>query len=203
MKNCKADTAVLVLAAGESRRMGQSKLFLKSNKGNIFAESIADCFRSFGITEIYYVINSDTETEFRRWSSKQADVKYVLNPAPERGRFYSFRCGAKALSNRNEYLFMHNADNPEISLSVLKALYEKRMAAEYLVPKFSGKGGHPILLQSKVLQAAVYEQNDALWLNRFLERFQRLNIRVNEPSVLLNINKPSDYSDYLAGYSTY
>jgi CTP:molybdopterin cytidylyltransferase MocA len=62
-----------------------------------------------------------------------------------------------------------------------------------VVPVFSGKGGHPILLSEKIIDAIIKHKDIQVKLNEFLKDFIKIEVNTNTPSILYNINNPEIY----------
>lgn len=190
-------TIAVVLAAGKSRRMGMPKPFLPYDASRTFAEKITTEFQSFGLKKIVFTANPETSSLFQSLKEKASGFFFVTNFHSEKGRFYSLVCGLESLEFLPDYCFLHNADMPIFNSEVLNALYEKRAEADYVVPRFRGRGGHPVLLNKKILHAAIHSQKHSQHLRDFLSRFKKTYADVSNKGVCFNINSPEDYREFL------
>lgn len=194
--NVKKDFSAIILAAGNSSRMGFPKLTLKYSESQTFIEHIADEYDKFGCAEIILVVNADNY-QFLKENKLQFSekVKIVVNEHPEWHRFYSLKTGANALSIKRK-VFVHHVDNPFVNYNVLYGLLNNTANADYIYPEFSGRGGHPILLLEKVINDITDRQENQIHLKEFLNHYPKKKVKVLDESILININTVIDYKKY-------
>lgn len=190
-------TAVLILAGGKSERMSFPKPFLQV-EGKSLLECIAEGYIGNGYKKIVVVLNSDLCD--KKWNEYlmplKEKIKIVENANPELGRFHSIKLGMKHLQS-NDFCFIQNADNPFPGKNVIEALWQSRSDSVYSSPVYKGKGGHPVLVPAMVIHH-INTMNDGDYnLNKVLEKFQRKDVEVSEEAVLMNINTPEDYAQFL------
>ncbi|HQQ94269.1 MAG TPA: NTP transferase domain-containing protein [Bacteroidia bacterium] len=188
--------AAIILAAGHSERMGRCKFLLKTPAGKTFIEEIWTGFYKFGLQRVVVVTQSQYLKDLEELC---ADSKYkplfIENRFPEKERFYSLRLGIRALGEA-DHAFVHNADNPGIQPAVLEALYQNRGRADYLVPTYQNKGGHPVLLGKKVLKEILFLPEN-LRIDEALKHFTRFSLACDDPNLSTNINTAEAYTDYM------
>ncbi len=201
MSNTKisANYSTIILSAGKSSRMGQPKYALQCPNGKSFLEQIIENFLKFGCREIVVVLNAEGFTDLSKKSDLfPKNVKFVRNDFPEYQRFYSLKLGAMALENPYP-IFVHNVDNPFVCSEVLNELLQNLPNADYILPEFDGKGGHPILLSEKVVQTLRACSENSTHLRDFLTKFSAKRIPVQTSTILANLNTEEDYRTYLDG----
>lgn len=185
--------SAIILAAGNSTRMGFPKLALKYSDSQTFIEHIADEYYRFGCAEIILVVNADNYQYLKdiklQFSEK---AKIVVNMHPEWHRFYSLKTGVNALSKKRK-VFVHHVDNPFVSQDVLDLLIKYFKNADYISPEFEGRGGHPILLSEKIVNDIIGRQENQIHLKEFLNHYPKKKVKVQDKSVLININTVIDY----------
>jgi molybdenum cofactor cytidylyltransferase len=192
------NVAVVILAAGNSGRMAFPKLFLKYDDDVTFIEKIISVYYSFGCRQIIMVLNQEVYDQYyKRFPDHRSDSKFklVLNEHPEYERFYSIQLGIAALE-KTTHCFIQNVDNPFVSNVLLEQILNSVHLEDYYVPVFKGKGGHPILINEKVIKAICQTEIYDRKLNRFLQQFCRKNIETKDNAILRNINNMKDYSVY-------
>jgi CTP:molybdopterin cytidylyltransferase MocA len=192
MKNASA----LILAAGLSYRMGKEKLSLEFGDGVTFLEQIVAQYYKFGCNKIVVVVNSEGKKLLDQESLHlPVEVVVAVNAFPERGRFSSIKTGLMNLPDE-DFAFIQNVDNPEINLDLLSALLNNINEADYTFPLYQGNGGHPVLVNNKIVKALINEKTDELNLKHFLSRFKKKETEVDDPAVLLNINTAEEYQNW-------
>jgi molybdenum cofactor cytidylyltransferase len=189
--------AAVILAAGSSLRMGTPKLHLKLPCGNTFFESIVNVFVQFGCREVVVVVNADGMAALEKKESLWPGLlRLVINPHPERGRFYSLQQGLAALESPAP-VFMHNVDTPLISREVLEALSNRAGEADYICPSFKGQHGHPVLLSEKATAGVSQTSPPFPNLRDFFNLFEKAVVPVNDANILLNVNDPGAFQKML------
>ncbi len=185
--------AVVILAAGRASRMKSQKFALKYDADNTFVEKIIQDYFAFGCNEIILVLNNNG-TDFLKREKIQliGKVKVVVNKFVEYERFYSIKMGLSHLSTPIP-TFIHNVDNPFVNAEVLNLLVQQKNDEGYTVPTFEHRGGHPILLSTKVINAILVEKKNDLNFREILSRFSKKRIEVSDRKVLTNINTQEDY----------
>ncbi len=187
--------SAIILAAGYSSRMGVSKALLRYDNKNSFVKKALQVYTDFGCKEVVIVVNSELSNEPSITSLLSKNIKLVTNPYPDKGRFFSLKCGCKNLDFEND-IFVHNVDNPFVEKNLLNELLANQGEYDYLYPSYKGKGGHPILLSQKVVMAITGENNFNQNLKLFLKNFPNSRIEVDNPNVTANINTKEDYNNY-------
>jgi molybdenum cofactor cytidylyltransferase len=201
--------AGLILAAGESSRMGRDKALLPWPPPAAGQAPSNDTFLSAAIrslslaTEFVLVVVGKNEATL-------APIVYahgaslVANPDPDRGQFSSLQVGLREVLNHGRDAAMVTlVDRPAVSRTTVRTLLDAFEVADHnvwsVVPEFSGKHGHPYLVGREMI--AVFLQVPATSITRDIEHQHQKHIQyvpVDDPMVALNINTPEDYA-VLAG----
>ncbi|MBN2614577.1 MAG: NTP transferase domain-containing protein [Bacteroidales bacterium] len=184
----------LILAAGNSGRMGKPKVFLPYDEHRTFLDKMLSVFFSFGCGEVWVVLN-ENGMERAAKENFYKNVHLVLNEHPEKERFYSLQTGLKAIPEHTP-VFVHNGDNPFVDAEVLDALWNAHSEHAVTLPEFQNQGGHPILLSCEIVQELVRETNETQHLNDFLKKYDQNRMPVNSKGILVNINTAEDYQKY-------
>jgi len=192
---------VLILAAGNSKRMHSVKSFLKFDSERCFIEKILDEYLEFGCKKII-LIAQPKHSEWKDIQKKYNNTKLeiIFNNNIEFERFYSIKLGNQKADNL-DYYFIQNSDNPFVNQNVLKQLanansiYNNRLGDsdyKYYVPTFKQKGGHPILIGKEIMNKINSFKNDGN-LKDLLINYKRINIEFDHENILLNINTVQQY----------
>ncbi|MCX6246033.1 MAG: NTP transferase domain-containing protein [Bacteroidetes bacterium] len=186
----KPSVSVIIPAAGESGRMGSDKPLLAYSPGLNFTDHLINAYLEFGADPIMLVVNRQFDAS--RLIARSAVC--VVNEHVDRGRSWSIRLGIGMIPAGNA-CFIHNVDNPYAERTLLEALMHAVSPGGYVVPVYDGKGGHPVLLGSRVVE---YLRNASVPADfrKSLEMFQRNEIPFPDERILLNINTPSDYENF-------
>lgn len=189
----------LILAAGESTRMGRDKALLPwppGTKQTLLSTAIAS-YSDF--CELVSVVAGNNEPELRR-VVYGAGAYLVRNPDPERGQFSSLQTGLQEVLNHGrDSALVTLVDRPPASREtlchLLAAFATRNRGTWAIVPEFQAKHGHPILIGRDMIEAflkAPVSSNAREIEHAHQDRIHYL--AVDDPNVTLNLNTPEDYS---------
>lgn len=196
--------AGLILAAGESSRMGRDKALLPwpplsqaSASGETFLSS---AIRSLvPSTDFVLIVAGNNEAAL-------APVAYgngafiVVNPDPSRGQFSSLQIGLREVLNRGrDAAIITLVDRPPATVETvqtLRAEFESAARGVWaVVPEFSGKHGHPFIAGRDMIERFLREPVTST--ARDVEHRHQAHIQyvpVSDKNVSLNINTAEDYA---------
>ncbi len=187
------DFSVVILAAGKSERIGFPKLSLKFDECFTFLECIVNEYIKSKCAEIAIVVNEKGKSYLvNNKITFPACVKVVMNEHPEWHRFYSLKLGVKSLIE-NLPVFIHNVDNPFVNQEILNELLLNEEKADYIIPEYKGRGGHPVLISDNIVNDIDTIKENKLHLKEFLNQYTKLKIPVKDDKVLVNINTLDEY----------
>ena len=188
-------TWAILLAAGESSRMGQLKALLPW-QGQTLLEHQVSCLLEGGAERVVVVLGHRAE-ELRPLLEGKNGVAWTLNPDYLQGKTTSIKVGLLALDEDGvEDILLLNVDQPRSAGDVARILEEHR-SRNYVVtvPEFRGKGGHPIVLSAALLpelrQISEESQGIKAVVRRHPEAVHR--IPLDNPEILLDLNTPEQY----------
>lgn len=182
----------LILAAGESTRMGQPKATL-SLGGRSFVELGVELLREAGCSPVLVVDGAHRLAPL-------AGAELVHNAGWRRGPLSSLQLGlGEALARVPELdgLLLHHVERPRVRVETVRALLEAASAGPGFIwqPRCAGRSGHPLAWPS-ALFGALLELDPAYETPRTLVRGAAAELRrmleVDDPGVLDNIDTPAD-----------
>jgi molybdenum cofactor cytidylyltransferase len=187
-----AGTGAVILAAGASLRMGAPKALLPWNGTNLLQYALQQA-RAAAVDDIVVVLGpamGDLEGSL-------GDVRVAFNAIPETGRSASIRVGTEAMSDKVSALLIQSVDQP-CPVEVLIALFAAiaRRAGEIAVPSYNGRRGHPVCFAGSLLPElrAITEEGEGLRSVVRRHAQHLVEVPVNSPSVLWNLNDPAAYA---------
>jgi len=190
--------AGVILAAGESRRMGRPKALLRVGPCT-FLEAIAGRMGAAGVERVLAVVGEDRARIQRE--VRCGGLEWVVNEDPSRGQLSSLQCGLDAVGEGWDVL-MTLVDHPLVRRDTYEVLIEKfRENPQYIViPTVRSRRGHPIMIGARwfaEFRAAPLEVG-ARWVIDG-GRVPILEVPVTDPGVRRDIDTPGDYGRWVEG----
>ncbi len=199
----------VILAAGESSRMGRDKALLPWPPASATEFPSKDTFLSAAIqslslsTDFVVVVAGGNEASL-------APVVYAngaflaINPDPSRGQFSSLQVGLREVLNRGrDAAIITLVDRPPVGPGTVQQLREAFEASAQeiwaVVPEYSGRHGHPYIAGRDLIE--LFLRAPATSSAREIEHAHQSRIQyvtVSDPAAAMNINTPEDYSALLA-----
>jgi len=139
---CWTRVAGIILAAGESRRLGRPKQLLPLGEKTML-EHIVEAALSSPLQEVVVVLGHRAE-EIRPLLE---EVKVVINEEWPQGLSGSLRVGLEALSPQFEACLFFLADQPRVTPQLVDSIVtrHRRTLAPIVAPRFRGQRGNPVL----------------------------------------------------------
>lgn len=193
--------SAILLAAGESRRMGGDfKPLLKWGTRTVIGACIDNLKRS-RVDEIIVVLGF-RESEIRARLAG-AGVQFAINRDYSKGMLSSLKTGLPLVSPRCDGVLIALVDQPMVGPEAINPLvisfgdYEKRIS----VPTYEGKHGHPIII-SRELEDEIMKLDesdpDGLKVLINAHRHEIQEVPVDSSAVLDDIDLPEDYTRLVA-----
>jgi molybdenum cofactor cytidylyltransferase len=189
----------LLLAAGESTRMGRSKPLLDWDGGKLIEYQIRELLAG-GVDEVIVVLGHRADEV--RPLVEGSGARWVLNSAYREGRAGSIRTGASAVPDNAVAVVVLNVDQPR-SRSIVRAVLDGHLATGNVIttPAYAGRHGHPAVFAGELLPElrSVDEASEGLRAVNRRHADRRSEVAIDDPSVLLDLNLPTDYESAKSG----
>ena len=195
MTTPKPRLAAIVLAAGESTRMGQPKALLPWG-GVPLVRHQADLLAAQpAIDQLLVVVGSLLDDV--REALQGTPARVVANPRFREGRATSLAAGARALEGSPTSVLIVNVDQP-LHADLLDPLIAAwRNAPDALWrPSYEGRGGHPLIVPADIAPELQQVSETTQGLRAVVTRHRRRlrSISVQSELAILNLNTPADYA---------
>ena len=186
-----AKPAGIILAAGESSRMGRDKALL-AYRGTTFLNHLISVRRPRG-EPLIVVLGHHAEAI---QDSMTQGPQVVLNSDYKLGMLSSLQAGIRALPPDTETALFTLVDHPTVQETTLDQLLAafKEPGRLLVIPRYHDRNGHPVIVSRAVLDemlelAPDASPKDVIRSHRAETEF----VEVDDPGVLRDIDLPLDY----------
>lgn len=176
---------VVILAAGESRRMGTPKQLLPF-AGKPMVQCVID---AFDVDETLVVLGCRADEIEKQIHG----ARVVRNPDYAVGMFSSVQAGLRALPAGTKLVLLALADQPRLQCATVKKLIA-HFKRGILVPSYGGRQGHPLLFEARYVPE-ILAMDGSLTLKHFLANHpdELTRLVVKDEGVLVDIDSREDY----------
>jgi len=183
----------IVLAAGESKRMGKSKPLLRFND-KTFLDQIISALRDSDVDRITIVLGA--KAEMIKNSIDLSGTNIVINKDYQKGQLSSLIAAIEDTPQETDAILVCLVDNPFITKEVINKIIAKFRETNnpIIVPVFNGQRGHPTLFSRSLFSELVNapeEQGARYVLHSNAEKV--LELETSESTILTGIDTPEDY----------
>ena len=189
--------SAIILAAGESTRMGEPKPLVRFGKLT-FLETVRQNVKNAGIEDISIVLGHKADQITKELNLSPND--FIINHNYQFGQFSSVKTGVKNLKPNCTGVFLALVDQPQIGSNVLAKLRKnfEENPDKIVIPTFKGKRGHPPVLPKwlfpEIITANSTTQKTSAIIHSHPDKIYELEI--NDESILWNINTKEALSLY-------
>jgi molybdenum cofactor cytidylyltransferase len=183
----------IILAAGESRRMGRPKLLLPWGKATIL-EKVVDNYLKAKISELIVVVGANQEAIKEMLISKP--VVIVENSQYREGMSTSIRKGVEAASDQAEGYLIGLGDQPFISSDMINSLIAVFSEEQpgIAICSYKKETGHPVIFARKFRQALCALKGDMGGRTIIRQHGAEVkHVDIGSEAILMDIDTPDDY----------
>ena len=194
--------AAILLAGGESSRMGAAKPLLEWG-GNTLIEYQLAQLKEPPVERVVVVLGHRADEVLPYVRGAGPDVVGVVNELYAQGRASSLRVGAAALPDDTTDVLVLSVDQPRPHDMIARLVdVHQRSGSLITVPTYSKKRGHPPLLDGSLLPELREVSEATQGLRAVIGRHAAdVNELAFETSaVLLDLNRPQEYEKARASY---
>ena len=194
--------AGIILAAGESSRMGRDKALLPLGR-ETFLEHLIEVLRG-EVRPLVVVLGHHAE-QIEDRIAPLTDIRIVRNPDYKLGQLSSLQAALRALANEPVAgALVCLVDHPAITKEVVRALLERfeKHPANILIPTCQERRGHPVLFPSHLFQElldAPLDEGARVVVRRHAAEVEL--VETGEAGILLDVDRPADYDALLERWS--
>jgi molybdenum cofactor cytidylyltransferase len=191
--------AAIILAAGDSTRMGTPKALLPDPDGRPFVARLVRSFSAAGLDEIVIVTGATHHAIVEALAADGPPVQPVCvgNPEPSRGQLSSLWVGLEAVARPDvDGVLVTPVDIPMIRPATIRQVVEawSHTRAPIVRPAVGTRHGHPVLFDRIVfddLRRASLAEGARVVVHANIDRV--VNVAVDDEGCLLDVDTPADY----------
>ena len=190
------EISAIILAAGESTRMGRLKALLPW-QGSTLIQYQVESLQEAGVDQVVVVVG-------HRWEEVEAPVRgqpgveTVVNPDYKQGKTTSIKTGLSRVSPSAQAVLVLAVDQPR-PVSILKSLLDVHLERGNLItcPEYGGHRGHPFIFSATLMSelAAITEEGQGLREVVDRHRADTYRMAVDNPIVNADMNSPEDLKE--------
>ncbi|MFQ5602768.1 MAG: NTP transferase domain-containing protein [bacterium] len=184
--------SAIILAAGESKRMGHPKALMRFGK-QTFLQTVISNVQQAGVESILVVLGHAKESiipSLRNWP-----VEIVINENYRTGQFSSFQTALKKLKPDCAGTLLVLVDQPQIGSEVIRKVLSafQRLPEKIIIPSYQNRRGHPPLIPQSLFQEIVQAPPDWNASALIADHAEIVHeVEVHDESILWNINTLED-----------
>ena len=194
----KASVGIVVLAAGQGRRSGSSKLLVEDETGSPLFMYAVNAAIASDAKPVFVVIGHRNE-EMEEYLEK-LDVNVLYNPSFASGVKTSINLGLKSIPSSCDGAILLPADMPNITASDINKLinkFDKNQEKQVCLLANKGIKSNPILWSRSLYDRADIVPENSHLRAVFVEHADYTNIvEIRDKKKLLDINFPNDVKEF-------
>ena len=184
----------IVLAAGESKRMGRPKMTLQWNSRTVIGQ-VVHVLLDGGVDDVI-VVTGGAHSEVENAIAGMG-VRSVHNPDFANGEMIqTLQIGLKNLKKDVLASLVVLGDQPQIEVDVVRTVISafEQKNHSLVVPSYGRKRGHPWLI-ARTLWDRIFELRKSATMRQFLNRFasEIHYVNVDTNSIFQDLDTPEDY----------
>jgi len=190
--------SAILLAAGESKRMGKLKQLMPLGKSTLLEQAIDNLLNS-SVDETIVVVGHKAEEITKRIAARP--VKIVINPDYREGMSTSIIAGLILADPRSQAIMLALGDQPLVASRTINQLIEAFNSQNkgIAVPTYQGRRGHPIIFDIKY-KAELFKLKGDIGGREIIRNHPKdvLKVDVDSESVVSDIDTEDDYQSKLS-----
>tara|TARA_Y100001970_G_scaffold69563_1_gene88703 strand:+ start:1100 stop:2725 length:1626 start_codon:yes stop_codon:yes gene_type:complete len=182
----------LVLAAGSSKRMGDTNKLIAEVKGKPMLNHILDALRSTNLQDVLVVTGYQNRKVEEVIENKKA--KIIYNPDHKKGLSSSLKKGLDALPKNTDGILVCLGDMPLITAQIIEKLilsFDPVEGRSICIPVVGRKRGNPVLWSSKFFPEIKKISGD-IGAKTLLDTYsdEVYEVPINQDEILIDIDTP-------------
>lgn len=192
--------SAILLAAGESKRMGNQNKLLLHFRGRTIVENMVDTLGASKVDRVIVVLGHEADQV--KYVLGDRPVQWVYNQHYQQGMTRSIQCGVKAADPNTQGLMICLSDLPRLQVEDVNYLLEHFQQSvltsdrSIIIPTFQGQRGHPVIFSSDY-QSDILAHSAPNGCQGIIKRYsqQVLEVQMDSDRCLKDIDTWSDYQN--------
>jgi molybdenum cofactor cytidylyltransferase len=191
--------SAIILAAGQSKRMGRPKMLLPWGEVTVLGQVIST-YQAAGVLDVL-VVTGGAREQVTEIAGRHGARTIFNEQFAGREMLSSLQCGLQLLSTEEpgpQAVLIGLGDQPQVQTECIRQICEtfQEEAARLIVPSFQMRRGHPWLVE-RSLWRELLELNAPQSPRDFLNRHagEILYVDMDNSSILADLDTPQDYRD--------
>ena len=189
--------SAILLAAGESKRMGEPKQLMPFSRGTMVEQTVDNLLNS-AVDEVIVVVGHRAEEVIKTIVTKP--VKLAVNPDYQQGMSTSIIAGLKLVDSGAWAVMLVLGDQPFVDSQTINRLIDEfhNHNKGIAIPTYQSMRGHPIIFALKYKEKLLELKGDIGGRQIIKDHPDDvLEITVDSEGVITDINTRSDYQSHL------
>lgn len=186
--------SAVVLAAGQSKRMGQPKMLLPWGQMTVI-EKILSTLLEAGLDDLH-VVTGGNRQEVEKVLTRYP-VSFAYNQDYSKGEMLSsVKVGLRSISGDSNAALIVLGDQPQIEAWVVKLIVERYQSNhdKIIVPSFQMHRGHPWLIDKELWKDIIGLEPPSTLRDYLVASQATISyINVNTTSIIQDLDTPYDY----------
>jgi len=181
----------ILLAAGESVRMGVNKILLPF-RGRTIIEHISELFDFPEIRDRLIVTGHLADAikkmpAFSGW-------RIIINPRPQEGMGLSLKMGLEKIHPASQGVFIAHGDMPLVRKDTMAQLMYAFTPGSILLPRYRAQRGHPVLIDKSLAEQCLWLDHDRPLKEMIYQNESSIKyVDVDDAGILADMDTPEDY----------
>ena len=189
--------SAILLAAGESKRMGKPKLLLPFDNDTILGSTIDNLLNS-NVSEVIVVLGANVQKTKKALAHRP--VKIATNPHYQQGMSTSLICGLMQVNQQSQRIMVALSDQPLIDTKTYNILIRESFNSKFgiVVPTYRSRRGNPIIFNVSYKDELLQLKGDIGGRELLSHHTDDiLEVVVDCEGIHINLNTKDDYQSIL------